>query len=488
MSEHQDIPLPYPRGSSNKLLENAIFGNLGFAVQTPIKIDRWSDLLFSGEIPDNLVLPQPMNDFKLQEVANANNTQKTDSNNELVIYGYNQCSNHSNKITQQYKGLVFEGEKLISRGFSFTQEYNISTETSFINAIFDTCEWENIKFYETVEGSSIRLFHNNGKWYISTYRKLDAYHSKWSSDKSFGQMFEDAIYHQYQSNVEFKNYIDGDLNGKVDEETPETPETGTIMSYFNEYIETEKIHIDSQNVMQKFLNHLLIGYQYNFIISNDYQNRIVCDAPEMQSVYFVGTLVSGKWDLDLDSKCGGLPKPTRVHITERNKFYSTFSEISDYKKSPGLVAFMPDNSQFKITNSDYLYYFKIRGNSSSINYRYLQLLQKQEIQQNTEQSYGNDDDINALKFLYPGYRKEFDIYDQAIEELSLYIYNSYVTRFIKKEYSVVSKSQYKVVKKIHSWYTSDRKRNRVTYNKVLSLVKEQPTTNLNRIIKNWIRN
>ncbi len=46
---------------------------------------------------------------------------------------------------------------------------------------------------EAIEGTLIRIFYFNDKWIITTHRKLDAFKSKWGSEKSFGDIFKEAV-------------------------------------------------------------------------------------------------------------------------------------------------------------------------------------------------------------------------------------------------------------------------------------------------------
>jgi hypothetical protein len=43
------------------------------------------------------------------------------------------------------------------------------------------------------DGTQIKLYYYNGSWRVATTRGINAFRSKWGSNKSFGEMFEDAV-------------------------------------------------------------------------------------------------------------------------------------------------------------------------------------------------------------------------------------------------------------------------------------------------------
>ena len=59
--------------------------------------------------------------------------------------------------------------------------------------------------------------------------------------------------------------------------------------------------------------------------------------------------------------------------------FSTKEEVLDYVKSvdpfslQGVIAFDKEGSHFKVINSQYQFYSNVRGNESSIMFRYLQV-------------------------------------------------------------------------------------------------------------------
>lgn len=56
-----------------------------------------------------------------------------------------------------------------------------------------------IRLYQ--EGSLLRFFYDNDKWHVSTSRKMDAFKTSWGNRKSFGKLFEDALFSLYKETL-----------------------------------------------------------------------------------------------------------------------------------------------------------------------------------------------------------------------------------------------------------------------------------------------
>ncbi|CAH6421754.1 RNA ligase [uncultured virus] len=54
-------------------------------------------------------------------------------------------------------------------------------------------KWENVKIQKCYEGTMLLVFNYNDKWYVSTRRCLNASDSKWIKNKSYREMFDEAM-------------------------------------------------------------------------------------------------------------------------------------------------------------------------------------------------------------------------------------------------------------------------------------------------------
>ncbi len=81
---------------------------------------------------------------------------------------------------------------MILQGFPYSNEQIItekSTEEE-ISFLYKNNDWT---ITEAIEGTLIRIFYFNDKWIITTHRKLDAFKSKWGSEKSFGDILKKLL-------------------------------------------------------------------------------------------------------------------------------------------------------------------------------------------------------------------------------------------------------------------------------------------------------
>lgn len=362
----------------------------------------------------------------------SNNIYISDSDDKLEMFCYVNCCDTDSDIIKESRGVVFNGNDIVMKAFPYTIEVS-HTDTAAISAnITNFSEWN---FYESHEGALIRMFNFNGKWYVSTHRKLNAFRSKWSSRESFGASFKNALWSQEDNNPNFAVRL---------------PEEG-------------------DNILDRFQSTLDISKQYMFLIRNTIDNRIVCDAPLLPTLYHVGTFVEGgKLSMTEDI---GIQYPKKLNFNSITELQD-FVDFSNYKNIQGVICFHSSNKQVKILNKDYLDLFKARGNEPSIKFRYLQV--------RTNIKY-----VDMLYHLYPEMKPIFEEYENTIGDISRSIYRAYVLRFIKKKYVTVPKEEFAVIRECHSWHLSDRTTNKVSLNIVTQYINQQSPTNINHMIRRF---
>lgn len=341
-----------------------------------------------------------------------------DKSKYLDLFCYNNCTNTDENYIKECRGVVFNNNKVILKSFPYTPEYSVSQVDTTINDLV------NCSVFDAHEGTLIRLFYFNNKWFISTNKKLDAFKSKWSSYLTFGQIFKNALYNA----------------------------TNTRIS--SGMIKLEDLY--------KFLDKTK---QFMFLV-NSKENRIVC-RPETFNLFHVGTYSNGVLDVNDDI---GFVKPQKHDFKD-------FSELCTYVKSvdpfklQGVIVFTKNfTDNFKVLNEDYSNYYTLRNNVPSIKFRYLQ------IRNNSEQK-------ESLIKLYPENNLAFMTYESTIEEIAHKIHKSYIDRFINKKFIKVSQTEYIVIKDCHQWHMNDRVRNKVTLFKVRNVLNNQTPSNLNHMIK-----
>lgn len=396
--------------------------------------------------------PADINDLtreKIQAQSTKLRLSDSDLENKLDLYCYNRCNNNEADLVKNCRGVVFNGEHIVLRGFPYTEEY--TTESSSFNIIKNIMKesWDSYRFFESREGALLRVFYWQSKWYVSTHRKLDAFRSKWASKESFGQMFNDALESLVESNDE--NFIN-----HLNKSSLKSEETIT-----NRYLDT----LDK-------------NYQYMFLVMNNYDNRIVCVAPDKATVYHVGTIpLSNTNPPSPQNECIlnhdiGIPFSNELYFSDINVMKTYIDELN-YENYQGVIIFdTKRNKQYKIFNQDYFDLFNIRGNEPSVKYRYLQIRQDKDM-------------VDKLYYLYPKYADAFDDYENTLYECAKKINKNYIDRFIKKKYVTVPKEDFLVMKACHEWHLQDREKNRISLRKVMDTLNNQTPSCLNRIIRRY---
>lgn len=356
-----------------------------------------------------------------------------DSQNGLDLFCYIKCGPTDSDVLKKCRGVVFNGDKLIMNGFPYTYEFTESNEKEILKHVTENLE--NCTFYDSHEGALIRMFNFNDQWYTTTNRKLDANKSKWSSKDSFGHFFELALESEVEVNETLRNSL---------------PEDNTL------------------SLLQKFQTLLDKDKQYMFLLLNNNENRIVCDAPLRPTFYHVGTFVNGVLNMDEDI---GVPYPQKHNFNNLKDLFYHVDKI-DNTKLQGIIIFAPNNIQYKIFNKEYNEYYRVRGNEPSIKFRYLQV--------RMDKRYNN-----LLHYLYPSSSKIFDDYENIIYQVGKNIHKAYFERFIRNQYIKVPPEEFAVIKMCHSWHLENRAENKINLNKVLEFLNKQPATNINKMIRRF---
>ena len=355
-----------------------------------------------------------------------------DENTGLELFCYVKCTPEDSEILHQCRGVVFHDKNIIMHAFPYTMEIT-HDETDRIQQTFDTI-FKDCMVYDAYEGALIRMFNFSGKWYISTHRKLDAFKSKWASRESFGSTFEQALKAEEENNKYFHDFL------------PKTKES--ILKRFQQKLNPDK--------------------QYMFLVRHNKENRIVSLSPQIPRLYHVGTFVNGKLDMTDNIN---IPYP-RKHNFSDTKELVKYVENIDITELQGVIVFTPDNKQYKILNKEYQNLFDIRGNEPSIKYRYLQIRT-------------NPEKVDLIRYLYPNMIKVFEDYETILFNIARRLYESYVDRHIKGIWSKLPVEDYKIDRACHLWHIEDKRNNRISIEKIIEVMNEQPATNLNKMIKRF---
>jgi len=372
-------------------------------------------------------------DIKKEELKNQEYIKVTDCDDasNLEVYSYVECDDTKPDIVKSSRGLIYHQNELIVKTFDYTPEYTLEEKDKFENLL--TGNFSNCRFFKALEGTMIRLFYYNECWYLSTQKRLNAFHSRWGSEHSFGQLFIQGLGNEYHTNASLREKI----------------------SYTN-YDELYK----------NFLNLLDKERVYVFFIQNSDENRLVIKNGKDTKLYHIGTFYDKCRQFTLDNDIF-ITRPNEIKFQNLESLYN-YINFNESSNNFGIMAFLPDNKQFKILDIKYKNMLNLRGNDPSVLRRYLFV-------RNTNEKV---DFIN----LYIDYVDEFKNLEKNIVLLSKYIHRKYVERFIKKQYAAVSPAEYQIVRECHGWHISDRKNNIVTLEKVQEFINKHDPQNLYKIL------
>lgn len=251
-----------------------------------------------------------------------NNVKIVDSLNDLSIYHYLDCDVNTDKETKKYRGVVMNNEgKTICRSFGFTPEIDETDNDLMTSVVEPFLAQENLRVLEAYEGTLLRVFFYDNRWYISTCRKLDAFKSKWGSSKSFGELFEEII---------------------------QTP----FEQFCKEQLDETKV--------------------YCYVLRTYSKNRIVCNGYESPSLFLIGTYDNGNFEEFNFEKCT-VSLITKINSMETLREYMS---TVDPTKLQGVILMNEKGECVKVMKHEYVEAFKLRGNQPNIILRYIELQQE----------------------------------------------------------------------------------------------------------------
>jgi|694.fasta_scaffold136014_2 hypothetical protein len=408
-----------------------------------------TQVLHSANVSDNFEMKnETISRITLNNMGE--NIRCTDTDDNLSLFSYINCSVNDTDQLKRCRGIVYEGTNLISDCCRYTYEFT-ENEKENIEQIVNDENIKNCYVVDSFEGTLIRAFYYKSKWYMTTHRKLNMYKTKWSSKRYFGEYFEDALYNELRKN----NKIE-EMSLKLNKDVSLSLKQELVNDFQEAFLDKNK--------------------QYMFFLMANDDTRLVCNSPNTNEphIYHVGTYYDNK--IHIDNNDIGLSKPKNYNFNNMKELYNFISKIN-INKTQGLMIYTPEpNCNFcKILNNEYYFWNKIRDNVPSVKFRYLQLR--------------NDKyKLNMLKNLYPNYLGDFETYENILFTISQKILQAYFDRFINKKYTVVSKEEYNVIKMCHSWHMEDRDHNKISIQKVSEMLDKQPPVLLNKMIKAYLYN
>jgi hypothetical protein len=341
-------------------------------------------------------------DFQLSDIIESG-IQNTDDDGILQIY----CAGDSDtKSKKKFRGVIFEGQNLVYRGFPYTEEIFDLDDIRLNKLDKLRCCWSYegtiLKFFYHVPSNDeyrkklVETTGQEGKWYCTTHRKLNAFESRWISKLSFGQLFEKAL---------------------------------------------EKYNLDYKN----FLELLDKSKRYHFLLVSSQETRIVIK-PELQKETIYLVLMTDCFDrpLDLPWNCDPIPVSETVEIENCEHILKIIESINPFEKQ-GLLFFNGDClKQYRILNHKYRQFVNVRNNIPNLKFCYVEVRKDPEL---------------AKRFLelYPEETENTAFIEKRIDVIAGELYEVYKQRYIHQQIIKVSHERHDILKIIHDQYKNTRK-------------------------------
>lgn len=361
-----------------------------------------------------------------------------ENDSDLELFSYADCNDASSDLVKACRGIVISGETIVSRAFGYTKEYSYPQHAAELRELFTTSfDPASCLFYPAVEGSIVRLFFYRGGWRLSTFRKLDAFASKWQSRHTFGDLFKQGLANTYTTNPDFRAWV-GDAS-------------------------------DAEQVYTAFLARLEPSLTHTFILPSTKETRQCAAGSDMQEVLYTGSFSTlGQFFKVEEMRMPRVAWHTFTTVDEAmlniQQLHSRIEAGLD--QSQGAMVILPNHTMIKIASTAYSSRRKIRGNTPSVTHRYIDV-------------YHDPLQRDELKALYPERVTEFTTIDDNIRSVVRAIHRTYMDRHIHKQRIVVHPLLNFIDKELHERHKSTG--DRITPAVVEAAVIRQPPKYLHQL-------
>ncbi len=112
----------------------------------------------------------------------------------LIANGYTKDIQSLNELEKECRSVIIDKEDLSIVCYAYDNIYYNEDAKNFLLAHNDPNRF-NVQIQECLEGTMISVFFSerDGRWYASTRKSLDASNSKWNSERSYLDLFEEGL-------------------------------------------------------------------------------------------------------------------------------------------------------------------------------------------------------------------------------------------------------------------------------------------------------
>lgn len=340
--------------------------------------------------------------------------------------------NTNNKV----KGIITDSHNnVIVNNFPVPIEYILSKDTNTI--LEKNINTYPFTIYNYIEGTSIRVFKYANEWKISTTSRLDAYTSYWSNSKSFGTMFSELLTSISEKTMD-------DFFTSLDE--------NNIYYFILPTFGTSRIGA-KQNHKKIFLVGIQEMNSDKIIFGEELKNK---NLGENLWSYLDSYVINSREQFE--------------ELLNKNYNESTVENNDSTVDFCGYLVYDMDMKEiYRLVTESYYNRCKVRNNNSNLFLRYIQLKKN------------NKNLCDDLINLFPeiSFHDEIDV---QFEKLCKFLHKMYINRYVYKEYIILEKKLYNILKKAHIIYLD--KKNPTT----IDTIKEIIYKNNPKIILSLIRN
>lgn len=297
--------------------------------------------------------------------------------------------------------------KIVCRSFPYTPEITLDENSEPM--IRELCSQKGVIGQDAPEGTLIRAFNHNGKWFLSTHKKIDGRKSRWNSPP-FGEMFDDII-----GGVD---NIERDLN----------PEICYV------FLMCHPNHVLIRENKQPRL-YCVAAYLVN-------ENMRELKRENVEEVCEGGGcgifLSSDPYLFELEN--GNIRVPHAVPIKNCDNFLEA---VREDRSLSGFLIKTLDGKVYKIVSPQYERLRVLRGNEPNPLYRFVDLYRRAVF---LEEQFTDVDDFTVL---FPAFAEQFHECGKKINHGMLDgMYLHFQTRFVNGLYAVFSQVEFLLLQKI----------------------------------------
>ena len=351
-----------------------------------------------------------------------------DQTEKLTLFHYQGVNESTEDNVKQNRGKITdETNEEVCNSFSYTPEYTIGEREKYVPLLegkLDQCE-----FYRSEEGTLLRVFFHDHRWHLSTFKRIDAFQSRWSSIKTFGELFMEAVSYYFTY---------GAGKGKLD--------------------------FEEEDLFDVLCNTFDRNLVYTFLLRTNKDTKIVCTPPEQPTVYFAGCFREGVREL---TNATLLPSPQQLKFDSVEQLEAYVSEVNPFEHQ-GVIAMLPDQSTVKIIHPFSLSYKTIRGSDPDVEMAYFR---------------NRKTEPELFSTLFP--HVDAPSIEGNLLFMIKYIHRMYVRRFIKKLYTILHPALFHVLRKAHTWHIENRSTNIVTLDKITSIIESEPYLSVYRMYQEY---